>query len=148
MIDAPLPPETISWTSDFDVGIPVIDEEHQTLVALYNDLVHSLERGATQTMSQSMVRSLQRFVIDHMSREEVFIRQHSFPGAEQHIQEHRDFGAAVSALPNGEVAGTVVALLRGWILNHILISDRALFEHVTRSGPPTADRSPSPFAPR
>ena len=148
MTKAVQPLDTIDWMPDFELGVPEIDEEHRTLVALYNDLIHALIRGASRIMSQSIIRSLRRYMAEHMSREEAYIQRHGFPGADQHIREHREFSAAVCALPDKGMAESAAVLLREWILNHILISDRALFEHVKQNGCPTADRSPSPFAPR
>lgn len=131
------PLEPILWMPDFEVGIAGIDAEHASLVALYNDLVHSLQRGASGVMNQGIMRSLLRYLCEHMDREEGYIRLHSFPGADAHIREHRDFGNALQALsthpPDGEAAEQAARLLRKWILHHILVSDRALFDHVGQS---------------
>jgi len=133
--DQPLEP--IVWTPDMAVGIPVIDEEHATLVALYNDLVHALQRGVSLFTNRGMMQSLLSYLSGHMDREEGYIRRHAFPDAEAHIREHREFGAALQVLtvhpPDGEAAMQACRLLRGWVLHHILISDRELFDHVRRN---------------
>lgn len=134
--DEPLEP--IVWTPDMAVGIPEIDDEHATLVALYNDLVHALQRGVSLFMNHSMMQSLLSYLSGHMDREEGYIRRHAFPDADAHFREHREVKVALRVLaahpPDGSAAGRAARRLRGWVLHHILVSDRALFDHVRRSG--------------
>lgn len=131
------PLELLVWTPDMAVGIPTIDNEHAIVVALYNDLVHALQRGASLVTNRGILQTLRNYLLDHMDREEGYIRQHAFPDADAHIRDHRGFADALEALttqpPDDAAAVHAGRLLRGWIVHHILVSDRTLFDHVRRT---------------
>jgi hemerythrin len=122
----------IAWTSDLQVGVPEIDDEHALLVTLYNDVVRATNRGVSRPTRDSIVRSLKAYAIFHMDHEEAWMRRHSYPDTERHRQQHAEFKAAIDTLcgppdEHGSLLG-VAGFLRGWILGHIRVDDRALFE--------------------
>lgn len=127
MTDEPLVP--IVWTEEFELGIPEIDEDHRGLVTLYNDMVCALRRSVSATMTRDIVASLCRFMRLHMRREEALMP----PGydTEVHLRQHRACEAVLVNLEGGDAAGQPLAgiagFLRGWILGHVLVHDRALF---------------------
>jgi len=137
----------IPWTSDLEVGVPEIDDEHALLVTLYNDVVRATRQGVSRPTRDGIVRSLQAYAVFHMDHEEAWMRQHGYPDAERHRQRHAEFKAAVEALCTAadaqDAAGhasmaAMAAFLRDWILGHILGEDRALFEWSSRDPNPLA----------
>ncbi|WP_448192218.1 bacteriohemerythrin [Azospirillum sp. sgz301742] len=130
----------IAWTSDLAVGVPEIDDEHALLVTLYNDVVRAANQGVSRQMRESILRSLRAYAVFHMDHEDLWMRRHGYPDAEQHRQRHAEFKAAIDTLcAASDEQGTgehgsmqiMAGFLRGWILGHIRVEDRALFDWMT-----------------
>jgi len=118
------------WEEKHSVGIQSIDLQHQELFKLLNKLLDALKRGVAAEVSNQLIFELERYAIMHFQKEEFFFQRFNYPGAEEHIKEHKLFIEKIQTLKadikSGKVAVSLELLtfLRNWIEHHIVIVDK------------------------
>lgn len=114
----------IKWTEGFSVGVPLMDEQHQRLIALINATNgRPDERGMEEN-----IKALFAYADLHFHEEEKLLRDKRYPELGNQLREHAhflkkaaDFAARVSRDPN--VCEQLNAFLCGWLSRHILEVD-------------------------
>lgn len=116
-------------------GIQEIDAQHQVLF----DVISRLELAVTSEDRWSAVHfglvELAGYVNVHFAVEEALMHLHGYPDLEAHIAEHRHFSADLRELETNsirrkDVSGTMLAMLRAWLINHIGGADLAYVPHL------------------
>jgi hemerythrin len=114
-------PYSIAWRDQFRVDIPQVDAEHKRLFALVKAL--SLE-SADET-----VEELLEYVVLHFSNEQELMERSGYPGFDQHLKLHEEFGAHVADFLGSGDAWTedrvqeLRRFLNRWLIGHILTHD-------------------------
>lgn len=125
----------IHWSPDYELGIAVIDAQHQRIV----DYINTLDRLSGQPDARLGVARVLYDLIDytesHFSFEEALMADAGFPERDQHHLGHRRFTRQIEALQRrheeGEdVAELLLALLERWLVQHILVEDARYAEKV------------------
>ncbi len=132
-MDSPL---YIKWTDAFSVGIPIIDEQHRSIVATINSLYYFLQSGQEGQILDAIIDVLVQYTIIHFRTEETLLDAAGYPEVEEHHELHRALAdrTRIIALEShirrdGE---EVLAFLRSWWLGHINREDRKYAPFVTR----------------
>jgi hemerythrin-like metal-binding protein len=122
--------ETIQWSEKFSVGVEKLDQQHRQIVGMLNRLVSTPE--ANDTLSETIsdiLTAMTRYSLEHFKTEESLLKEHGYPGLEEHRQEHIayrkkaiDFSTATS-LGVESVPQILVAYLLDWWTHHILDED-------------------------
>jgi diguanylate cyclase (GGDEF)-like protein/hemerythrin-like metal-binding protein/PAS domain S-box-containing protein len=123
------------WNANFQVGIQVIDEQHQKLVSLINQLAGSIAANVEPMQSDAILDELKDYARYHFSSEEAIWHQY-LPGDEletSHHTTHENFLTfiektrfEVNDLPNKGAHKKIIAFLIHWLAGHILESDKYL----------------------
>ena len=122
---------TLMWSSELAVGVPEIDEHHEVLVTIFNDLHTAHDCGQGHAIIGSILCRLSDYASHHFAREEHYLRVLKCPDYEAHRAEHDRLMHHLSMLVHGyemgskRVADDTLAFLRTWLLTHILEGDRA-----------------------
>jgi len=129
-----LPEKYIEWNEKFALGITRIDEQHETLVKLCNDLYLTLlqnkEDDNWRTHVKESLRICATYTQTHFKDEETLMEACKFPGLEHHRAEHIEFTKKVLNLTNNFESITIIdafkftRFLYDWILSHIALEDR------------------------
>ncbi|HHJ4328585.1 TPA: bacteriohemerythrin, partial [Klebsiella pneumoniae] len=126
-------------TETLEVGIAEIDEQHRWLVEQTNDLHDAMQTGASHAQIGALLDGLMDYVMNHfIVEEELFIRL-GYPESEAHLAQHNIFtGKILSLLARHESAEGVgpeaLELLKNWLIQHILKTDKAYVEHFRNNG--------------
>lgn len=72
-----LPPPFIVWQEDYTAANGIIDQQHQRLVALINDLYEGIRSGTLPPMS-AVLRNLEDYTRDHFATEEAILLECGF----------------------------------------------------------------------
>ena len=123
--------EVFPWNENFETGLDIIDEQHQTLVQLLNTLAgHLVNQSGSSTMDV-VFNELMAYSVRHFKTEEDVWRQ--FLPAElwhAHHGEHINFMSEVVRLRNGSLSDSsydateaILSFLTHWLAYHILESD-------------------------
>lgn len=128
------------WKPEYSVGVKSIDEDHQKLFDLLNQLFVSMTKGKGKEIINDIITELERYVVFHFGREESYFRVTNYPFASQHMEEHQYFKQKVAELKKdvasnkGMVAPDVLGFLSDWLKNHIAKSDKAYEDHLKKHG--------------
>lgn len=138
------------WTDSLAVGIDVIDKDHKVLVDQLNMLADTLDTGADEVITASVINVLVDYTAFHFERERRMMDTTGFPGAAQHLREHDLMVAKVKAMNKGFTAGTIEAgelfkFLKVWLTQHIMKSDKDLAAHLKVHGGARIVPAPDPI---
>lgn len=128
--------ELVTWTQRYELGIPLIDQQHKQLVQLTNNLFLACLNGETTESFAQAVAEAVDYTKYHFNAEEKLLEQVRYPNIEAHKKEHRDFvnelAQAVQAFKDGKkfVPNNFARYLRDWILTHIAISDKIYADYI------------------
>lgn len=123
------------WNENFSTGIPDIDEQHQQLIGLINQLVSHLAYQSDAPTLNAILEQLAACAARHFTFEEALWRQYlpEDPRETSHVQAHSGFVDEVNRLMAqtdannlGAITEEIVAFLTRWLTFHILESDRRL----------------------
>ena len=121
----------IQWTSDSELGIPIIDEQHRGIVTTINTLHFFSAQGQGVEVLMPTFKIMEQYSILHFKLEEAMMQQAGFPNFAKHRQTHRELiekTIAVrtrSTLENNPTLA--LSFLKEWWVGHIKGEDR---EHV------------------
>ncbi|MPW30192.1 bacteriohemerythrin [Agarivorans sp. B2Z047] len=128
--------ESFRWTSDFETGISVVDEQHRHLIDLINQIgeqltdSHPLQHAAIESLSQE----LNNYVKEHFREEELLMAKHKVDPrhCQAHVKAHKEFVGEVAKLSqfnNDNKQSKIKHLLDyliQWLAYHILGIDQVL----------------------
>ncbi len=121
----------IRWNNELSVGISSIDEQHKQLVNMLNELNDGLEQGKANDVLVKIFAGLADYTVKHFGYEEELFSRYGYAEEQQHINEHKALIMQVQKLQQKMVEGDfmisveVMAFLKDWLTNHILITDKA-----------------------
>ncbi len=129
----------IEWKDDFCVGNPVIDQQHQNLVAMINKLHDAMKIGKAASEAKTIINEMVDYSVMHFTTEEKIMQEIKFPDLQSHIKEHRAFVQKAqefqTQIDNGSlsIGIHIASFLKDWLSNHILINDKAYSKYLPKS---------------
>lgn len=129
----------ITWEKKFELGIPVIDNQHRRLVGLCNSLYLALidrqelsrvGNAPWQIALSDAIRSTVDYVQTHFRDEEKILTAIAYPELAHHKAQHQYFTAKIMELLTGfhdsdvQEAIDLLRFLYNWILEHIAVEDK------------------------
>lgn len=130
------------WDASYELGIPVVDEQHKHLVHLCNkfrdELTNrSIHEGSNwQNALSEALRETVQYTKTHFSTEEKLMQASAYPNYEYHKRCHQEFVETITHILgsfNGatlETAYEFSAYLKEWVLTHIAYEDRQFQGHI------------------
>lgn len=122
----------MTWKDSFSVGNALLDADHYILVNLLNQLDDALDTGQSREVVGSVINVLAEYVEHHFRREEALLTQAGYPDLVGHQASHRALEAQVRDIRDRWLAGErkvlgdeVLAFLKKWLTDHILVTDKA-----------------------
>lgn len=137
--------EVFPWNSNFETGIPVIDEQHQQLVHLLNVLAAHLAQKSEPVVLEEVFAALADYAVYHFKTEETIWNEY-FYGDEwliTHEHTHEKFLTRVQALrvqgktkSLDEMVDETIKFLTHWLAFHILDNDMRMAKaiHAIKAG--------------
>lgn len=132
--------DLIAWNNEMSVDIDVIDEQHQYLLKLINQLFEAVLEGEGNTIIEEIINKLIEYSSEHFATEEEYFDKYDYPEANLHKLEHVEFTKKVnsykSQLINSEekLPIEVFNFLKDWLREHILISDIKYSQYLRKKG--------------
>jgi len=129
--------ELITWSKALSCGIKLIDDQHQELVALVNDMFNHVTGNEKQERIyfNEVIREAVNYIKVHFATEEKIMRYAKFEGYAEHKREHDNFILTVVGNVKAYKARDRVTLLsfskflKQWIMSHIGVMDKQYFEY-------------------
>lgn len=127
------------WSSKYELGLAIIDEQHKVLVQLINDMEEVL--AGKQTAQYSIVfADLIKYTRYHFTTEEALMLASGYDLDEinAHIKQHKQFIDELdivckdtSLITESELQ-IILSFLINWLTNHICKVDRRLVDHLEK----------------
>jgi hemerythrin len=132
----------VNWSDAYRIGLTEIDDQHQALVDLINDLWAAIASNAPPEQSGKILERLEHYTITHFAAEETMMRTIGYPDFDSHQSAHRNFVARLQEQKlrhqRGEKLGLdILHFLRDWLVNHILVNDKAYATFYADQNKPT-----------
>lgn len=125
--------QCLTWTSNHNaVCVPEIDEDHQTIFRLADELYQAIGEGALLSAVAPRLRELIKHSTDHFSREERLMRSMRYPAYAWHKAQHDTVRAKLASLErcvekgDREVVPPALDFLTAWLQTHTAVSDRMM----------------------
>lgn len=114
----------VQWDDALSVGVPEIDEQHKSLVAMLNTLHDAASTDGDKSIVPVIITRLKEYALMHFATEERCMKRNKYPELLDHMSEHaffvskvKDFTATnvdeVNMLP------AVLDFLKKWLVEHI-----------------------------
>jgi hemerythrin len=129
-----------AWTDRYSVNIAELDEQHQRLFRLIDELNRALAAGRGEIAVDDILRKLVEYTIVHFATEEQLMDQHGYPGFSAHRFEHNVLTEKITSLQiehragKPGVAAALALFLQRWLEEHILKTDRQYSQFLNAKG--------------
>ncbi len=132
--------EIMKYTDDLKTNINEIDNQHKKLVSIINELYNAMLNKRAREILKKIIDELHNYTIYHFSTEERYMKMYNYPGALNHISEHKMFIKKVEEFREKFERGSasltieIMNFLKDWLTNHIKIVDKRLGEFLVEKG--------------
>jgi len=122
--------ECFVWKDNLTVGIPEIDGEHRMLIECLNQISDAMTAGADRGLLLPLLSRLIAHTEDHFLHEEIIWESARYLDLDQHKEQHANLLRTVREFRDKYASGRismspdVMNALRGWVENHIFVSDK------------------------
>ncbi len=126
----------IVWTDDLNLGIDVIDKQHQVLCNYINELYKAMQHNANEHDLSALLDALTKYTATHFKDEEVIFAVSDYPDTKAHKEIHKKFVAKLAEFKQQLVGGNAVLsiqlleYLKDWLIKHIMGTDRQYVKFV------------------
>ncbi|BBD08792.1 bacteriohemerythrin [Desulfovibrio ferrophilus] len=130
----------IEWNDSLKLGVSEIDEQHEKLIALINDLYDAFTQGKAQDVVDNIVSEAHDYIGYHFSTEQRLMEEHGYPVMDDHIEEHEDYilkssdYLMASQDSDKNLPQDVLDYLTDWWKSHINGTDRKLTHFLKEKG--------------
>lgn len=121
--------DKIEWKPEFSVGVAEIDEQHQKLYAIIDELQNAHRKSLDYKAILAILSQLVDYSDYHFRTEDNYMIEKSYPLFSSHRKEHLAYikrtGEFITALEKDEatLSEDILKFLCEWWQNHIINSD-------------------------
>lgn len=133
-------PFSMDWSDRFVLGIDLIDQQHQVLFRLIDQLAKAIQDEDSPDELQQVFDKLKEYTLTHFAAEEHLMAQHAYRGDREHQENHHALAHSLAQLVERAKTGQpLVSLetmnfLRQWLYHHIDDVDRQFAEFLKAKG--------------
>jgi len=130
------------WNPGLVLGDPLIDEQHQALVAMIVELDQRMSDSSYSQGAIDAVQGMMAYAATHFEDEEALMAESGWPDLERHRTLHAEFMTRTNdfskdARVDGEWASLdMLRYLVSWLLTHINEEDREFLTWLRRTREP------------
>ncbi len=124
------------WKEEYNIGVDVIDKEHQRLFKIINKLfAFGKEEKKSQWACQEGIKYFKDHAMKHFAEEEKYMTSIGYAGLEVHRHLHEGFRRKTLPALEKELEQTnysedavdhFLGVCAGWLIGHTLTEDRAI----------------------
>ena len=120
----------MKWNNSLSVGIDEVDQQHQKLIGLINDLHLNMKRQEGNHTIGNILKDLVDYTVYHFGAEEKLMHEHGYEDYENHKSIHKklinrvaDFQTKFNA-GGTSVDSDLMNFLKDWLIKHIQGTDK------------------------
>ena len=130
----------MKWSDNLSVQVKEIDQQHQKLIELINNLHEAMLQKQTKQVISKILDELAAYTVYHFQNEERYMEKFNYSGLLSHKIEHESFVNKVEEFQKNYEAGKlglsmeIMAFLKDWVSNHIMGTDKKYSETFHQNG--------------
>lgn len=119
------------WSSEYQMDIDEMDDQHKQLIDLANQLLEASANKKNKKEIKEHLRSLLDFAAYHFGNEEAYFESFAYENKEPHITEHKNFIKELSSIQKDYNSSKIkdlseaLVLVKKWLPEHIANADQA-----------------------
>jgi hemerythrin len=118
----------IVWKPEYNLGIPIIDEQHRGIVSTINSLHYALQHNLEGNMLRPIINTVKEYTHIHFSIEEELLKKDGFLDFEYHCSLHRELMDSLDLIGDLSLeehdSHKFMGFLKLWWIEHICEKDR------------------------
>jgi hemerythrin-like metal-binding protein len=122
----------IIWKPEYDLRIPIIDEQHRGIVSTINSLYFGMQNKHGKELLRPISNMVYEYTRIHFEVEEDFQKKYEFPGHARHHDLHSDLSKKLVQISNksnwDQDPYEFLEFLKDWWINHIRHEDRLFID--------------------
>jgi hemerythrin len=128
----------ILWRNEMSVGNDLIDQDHRYLLCLFNSIELILSDKGLQEHLPFYLDQLLDYTKFHFDREEKIQLKSGYSGYFEHKMKHQQILQGLEELKavlkkgKPDLKQDVLALIREWIVDHLVKVDKELTPHLSK----------------
>lgn len=131
---------TLTWSSEYEIGIEEIDTEHKLIIDNYEKLYTHMKSGKGHEYYKEIVKFMEMYINEHFAHEEALQKRINYVSQSEHKGYHDEFKSKVQNIIDSHDEKQVTNMdlikinlfLKDWILHHILVEDTKIGEFYKR----------------
>jgi hemerythrin len=128
----------IKWSPEYNLGIPIIDEQHRGIVSIINSLYYAMQHNYIRSILEPIIGMLHDYTHIHFQIEESFFEKSSFPDAKNHVALHQELMSKLAEVGRKSMLDKdpyqLMDFLKKWWISHICEVDMGYREHLLTQG--------------
>jgi len=117
----------IIWKHEYDLGIPIIDEQHRGIVTIINSLHYGTQSIYIKNILSPTINMLRSYADIHFQTEEYFLETINYPDTANHRLLHQEYTSKLAGIERGisidRDPSQLMGFLKKWWLGHICEED-------------------------
>ncbi|MBN1182981.1 MAG: bacteriohemerythrin [Bacteroidales bacterium] len=115
----------VEWNKNFTLGIQEIDDQHQNLFGIINNLYNAVNEHKPQKQLHALLKELLDYTQYHFGTEEKYFDEFGFKESGKHINEHQSYTKKLTKLvkdvgsKKSKVSFDMMNFIGEWIEEHI-----------------------------
>jgi hemerythrin len=121
--------DTINWSSEYNVGVGILDEQHKNIILAFNRLVKAEAPQTNSVVISDLLDQMTKYAQKHFQTEEALLIEHGYPLFDDHKRGHIEYRKKVvdlctaTTLNVSQVPHAILEFLARWWKHHILFED-------------------------
>lgn len=126
--------EKFVWTDEYNLGISVIDHQHQHFFEIVNMVYDYIESGKNNREEIiTIISELKNYAFFHLSTEEKYFNQFAYSEMASHMAAHTMFRLKVEEYSDrinnmtedlAKLAVEIDDFAKNWLSKHIIVADK------------------------
>jgi len=126
----------IVWQPSYNLGIPIVDEQHRGIVSTINSLCYAIQNKHGNDVLQPVIRMVTEYTRIHFDAEEEFLKKCEYPALEGHRSLHKDLINSLSQVSKESIWNkdpqVFLGFLKDWWINHICKEDHIFCQYLSK----------------
>ena len=124
----------IMWKPQYNLGIPIIDEQHKGITSVINSLYFVMQNNYVDDTLNSIIDMMKDYTNIHFKIEEEFLEKIDYPKTQKHREMHHELNTQL--LLSGRSCKMCqdpyqfLEFLKKWWINHICREDLKYRNHM------------------
>ena len=127
----------VVWEPSYNLGIPIIDEQHRGIVSTINSFHFGMQNNYVRDMLTPIIDMIYDYTRIHFQIEEDFLEMIDYPHAQRHHELHEELSVKLNNTGRISMLDKdpyqFMDFLKNWWINHICSEDLIFRDYLISS---------------